>query len=155
MTQLPSVFPQSYAAITGKAHEFFKPMLKDDSMKIAIPATEQGILCPHFGHAPRFAIVETDEQTVQNTNLLTPDQGGHAAVPPWLQTLGVSCLIAGGLGAKAIENLNLHGIDVHYGAPELPVETIAEMWLKQTLHLDPHPCDHKPDHDCGHNHENA
>lgn len=119
-------------------------------MIIAIPSSEQGVLYPHFGHAPRFAIVETEGETVVGTQHLCPEQGGHAAVPPWLKALGVSCLIAGGLGAKAIENLNLHDIDVHYGAPELPVQSIAELWLKGSLRLDPRPCDHKHDHDCAH-----
>jgi len=53
-------------------------------MKIAIPANEQGILYPHFGHAPYFAIVDVEEETkrITNISLQKPELGGHAAVPP-------------------------------------------------------------------------
>ena len=121
-------------------------------MKIAIPATEEQVLCPHFGHAPYFAVVEVDNATrrIGVIQLLKPEQGGHAAVPPWLRDLGVTTLIAGGLGQLAIENLHRHGIDVQYGAPELPVAQIAEHWLQGTLTLNPRPCDHKHDPDCEH-----
>lgn len=124
----------------------------ENKMKLALPATEEGILCPHFGHAPRFAVVETDDntKTIAKTILLRPEMGGHAAVPPWLKSLSVSKLIAGGLGNLAIENLNNHGIDVYYGAPELPVEELVSRFLSDTLVLNPKPCDHTHDHDCPH-----
>lgn len=121
-------------------------------MKIAIPATEESILCPHFGHAPCFAIVEINPLTKEiiNTTLLHPEMGGHAAVPPWLKSIGVENLIAGGLGSLAIDNLNKHEINVFYGAPELHVNKIAELWMKDELELNPQPCNHTHDHDCAH-----
>ncbi len=121
-------------------------------MKIAIPATEERILCPHFGHAPYFAVIETNDATKEiiKTTLLQPEMGGHAAVPPWLKSLGVKCLIAGGLGNLAIENLNNHDIDVFYGAPELPVDEIVRQFMTDELELNPQPCNHKHDHDCSH-----
>ncbi len=121
-------------------------------MKIAIPANEDKTLCPHFGHAPFFAVLELEGpgQGVKSLQLLQPEQGGHSAVPPWLNSLGVMALIAGGLGQLAIENLNRHGIEVHYGAPELPVEEIARLWLAGELKLNPRPCTHTHDHDCSH-----
>jgi len=121
-------------------------------MKIAIPATEESILCPHFGHAPLFAILElnTENKEIISTTLLKPEMGGHAAVPPWLKSLGVTALIAGGLGALAIENLNNNGIDVFYGAQELNVNEIASLWMKDELELNPQPCNHTHDHDCEH-----
>jgi predicted Fe-Mo cluster-binding NifX family protein len=121
-------------------------------VKIAIPSNEEGILYPHFGHAPAFAVLEVDESTKQiiETKLTVPEMGGHAAVPPWLNSLGVSVLIAGGLGAAAIENLNHHNIDVYYGASELPVQEVVTQWLAGNLKLDPRPCSHQHGHDCGH-----
>lgn len=121
-------------------------------MKIAIPATEDSILCPHFGHAPYFAVIEVNTETkkIIETTLLKPEMGGHSAVPPWLKSLGVSSLIAGGLGSLAIENLNKHEINVFYGAPELPVNRIVELWMKDELELNPQPCNHTHDHDCEH-----
>jgi predicted Fe-Mo cluster-binding NifX family protein len=121
-------------------------------VKIAIPSTEESVLCPHFGHAPYFAVVEISDKTkeIVSTTLLKPDMGGHAAVPPWLKSLGVSSLIAGGLGSLAIENLNTHDIDVFYGAPELPISEIVRLYLKDELVLNPQPCSHTHDHDCEH-----
>lgn len=121
-------------------------------MKIAIPSTEENILCPHFGHAPMFAIININDSTkeIVSTTLLKPEMGGHSAVPPWLKTMQVSKLIAGGLGSLAIENLNNHNIDVYYGAPELPVNEIVQLFLKDELVLNPQPCNHKHDHECEH-----
>lgn len=121
-------------------------------MKIAIPATEESILCPHFGHAPFFAVIEINESNTEilSSKLLKPEMGGHAAVPPWLKSLGVIKMIAGGLGSLAIENLNNNSIDVYYGAPELPIAEIVHQFLNNTLQLNPKPCDHKHDHDCEH-----
>lgn len=121
-------------------------------MKIAIPASENNVLCPHFGHAPLFAIIELKPELKQvlDVKVLKPEKGGHAAIPPWLAEMGVSVLIARGLGAAAIDNLNQHQIKVHYGAPELPVEEIARKWMEGSLSLDPRPCTHNHDHDCSH-----
>ncbi len=121
-------------------------------IKIAIPSNEMAILYPHFGHAPLFAIVEVNEDSKEITEvqLLHPELGGHEAVPPWLKSLGVTALIAGGLGKPAIDNLNTHCIDVFYGAPELSVKELVGLWLKNELILNPQPCNHSHDHECEH-----
>lgn len=119
-------------------------------MKIAIPSTEEKFLCPHFGHAPYFAIIDIDDlqRKIINVEIKQPEQGGHEGVPPWLQSLQVTVLVAGGLGKMAIDNLQKNMIDVYYGAPELPVAEIALLWLADELTLNPQPCNH--DHDCDH-----
>jgi predicted Fe-Mo cluster-binding NifX family protein len=123
-------------------------------MKIAIPSTEESILCPHFGHAPCFAIIEieTTQKTILNVEIMQPEQGGHEGIPPWLKSMNVTALIAGGLGKMAIDNLQKHDIEVFYGAPELPVKEIAQLWMNDNLNLNPQPCNHTHDHNCEHSH---
>ena len=126
-------------------------------MIIAMPATAESILCPHFGHAPMFAFLDIDENEhgpiIKNVELIAPEQGGHDAIPPWLAKRNVSILIAGGIGQAAIENCKKNMIKVVYGAPELPVATIAMQWLEKALSLSPHSCNHSCGNTCGHHHE--
>jgi predicted Fe-Mo cluster-binding NifX family protein len=140
-----------------------KNVIKEKKMKIAIPAYENQTLCPHFGHAPNFAIIEVNDETkqVNSIELLVPEMGGHEAVPPWLKSLGVSVLVAGGIGQRAIDNLQAHQITVLYGAQEKPVKEITEEFLNNKLTMEPRPCNHihhdnceHHDHEHQHQHEN-
>ncbi|HNX01252.1 MAG TPA: DUF134 domain-containing protein [Candidatus Cloacimonadota bacterium] len=134
-----------------------KDKIKEEMMKIAIPATEDGILCPHFGHAPMFAIVEVNSETkeIVSSTLYKPEMGGHAAVPPWLRMMGVTKLIAGGLGAMAVDNLQRNGIEVIAGAPELKVEDVTTLWLDGKLISNPKPCSHEHHEGCEHDHHHG
>ena len=119
-------------------------------MIIAIPATEDNILCPHFGHAPYFAIIAADESThaITTLSLLQPTVSGHEALPLWLKSLGVELLIAGGIGKPAIENLREHNINVVCGAYEHPCSQVVSQYLSGNLLTSPKECDHKHDHAC-------
>lgn len=127
-------------------------------MIIAIPANEDKTLCSHFGHAPRFAIIKTDaDKNIVSAELLEHEGGGHKALPPWLKSLGVELLIAGGLGAPAMENLNAHGIAVLAGAPPLDTEEVVRLFLSGKLENRYTPCNHHGEHhhheeghECGH-----
>jgi predicted Fe-Mo cluster-binding NifX family protein len=123
-------------------------------MKIAIPAFENGTLCPHFGHAPNFAVadVNTETKEINSIELLVPKMGGHEALPPWLKSLGVTVLIAGGIGARAIEFLCANQITVVAGAPELPIREVVTQWLAEQLNLNPQPCNHVHTEGCDHEH---
>lgn len=121
-------------------------------MIIAIPATEEQILCPHFGHAPFFAIISADESTHEITSiaLLKPEIGGHDALPPWLLSLGVHIVIAGGIGKPAIENLQTHQIKVVCGSYEHPVMQVVTQYLSGDLLTSPRECNHGSEHTHGH-----
>ncbi len=95
-------------------------------MKIALPI-ENGMLCGHFGHAPQFAIVEVENGAVSKSSLETPPPHEPGILPKWLSELGVTHIICGGIGARAIELLSNAGVQVVAGVnPGDPTKIIED-----------------------------
>ena len=77
-------------------------------------------------------------------------------LPKWLNQQGVTHIIVGGIGHRAIQFFDQMGIKVIAGAPELPVEEIIAAWLDGKLEANYVPCEgHGPYYGEGHGgHEN-
>lgn len=101
-------------------------------IKIAIPI-EGGMLCGHFGHAPQFAIVEAEGQKVLSSKLDNPPPHEPGSLPAWLSKQGVTHVICGGIGARAVEILNSAGIQVIAGVPVGDPTKIIEEFLAGNL----------------------
>ncbi|MGB5922065.1 MAG: NifB/NifX family molybdenum-iron cluster-binding protein, partial [Syntrophobacteria bacterium] len=93
-------------------------------MKFAIPLAE-GVLCAHFGHCQQFAIIETKDGQVKDKELHTPPPHEPGVLPNWLAELGVSVVIAGGMGRRALGLFSEKGIRVTVGAPSSPPEALV------------------------------
>ena len=87
--------------------------------KIAIPL-EDGILCSHFGHCQQFAIIDAETITITGETLITPPPHEPGLLPGWLAEKGVTDVIAGGMGQRAIDLFNQQNINVFVGAPIKP-----------------------------------
>ncbi|MDZ7635392.1 MAG: NifB/NifX family molybdenum-iron cluster-binding protein [Bacteroidales bacterium] len=84
--------------------------------RIAIPL-EGGILCSHFGHCEQFAIVDAEGNTITEETLITPPPHEPGLLPGWLAEKGVTDVIAGGMGQRAIGlAVTSHQVDVFVGA---------------------------------------
>jgi predicted Fe-Mo cluster-binding NifX family protein len=110
-------------------------------MKFAIPLAE-GVLCAHFGHCQQFAIIETEDGQIKDKELHTPPPHEPGVLPNWLAELGVSVVIAGGMGRRALDLFSGKGIQVSVGAPSSPPEALVEQYLKGTLIAGQNICDH-------------
>jgi ATP-binding protein involved in chromosome partitioning len=110
-------------------------------MKFAIPLAE-GVLCAHFGHCQEFAIIETEDGQIREKELHTPPPHEPGVLPNWLAELGVSVVIAGGMGRRALDLFSEKGIRVTVGAPSSPPETLVEHYLTGTLIAGQNICDH-------------
>ncbi len=110
-------------------------------MRIAIPVY-QGQLCPHFGHAPEFAIVDVINGEIASINYLTPPPHEPGVLPAWMNELQVDVIICGGMGMRAQQFFNQYGIQVVVGAPVMPVEEIVKHYLAGTLEVGENICDH-------------
>ena len=112
-------------------------------MRIAIP-TADGKLCLHFGHCQQFTVVDADPDTkgVVRTEQLTPPPHEPGVLPAWLKELGVSVVIAGGMGARAQQLFAASGIRVVTGASSAPPADIVAEFLNATLASGSNPCDH-------------
>ncbi len=120
-------------------------------MKIALPV-ENGMLSGHFGHAPQFAIVDVEDGNVKGSQILSPPPHEPGSLPRWLSQLGVTQIICGGIGARAVELLSAAGIQVLAGAPVMDPALAVEEFLKGNLTGATGPtCQgHHGDHACHH-----
>ncbi len=108
---------------------------------IAVPL-ENGILCSHFGHCQQFAIIETDNNRVTSEVLLTPPRHEPGVLPGWLADNGVTDVIAGGMGQRAIGLFNQKNINVYVGAPFKSPKELASDLINNTLDAGINYCDH-------------
>lgn len=109
--------------------------------RIAIPL-ESGILCSHFGHCQQFAIIETENGSIKGESLVTPPPHEPGLLPAWLNEKGVTDVIAGGMGQRAISLFKQNKINVFVGAPIKEPKDLAADLLNGTLAAGANYCDH-------------
>ena len=108
---------------------------------VAIPL-ESGRLCSHFGHCQQFALVDVENNTIMGERLITPPPHEPGLLPGWLAERGVTNVIAGGMGQRALDLFAAQNINVNVGAqPKSPNELVSD-WLKSTLVTGKNVCDH-------------
>lgn len=117
------------------------PAREPDTMKFAVPLHE-GQLCNHFGHCEQFALITVRDHNLQDKELITPPPHEPGVLPAFLADLGVTHIIAGGMGARAQGLFTQKGIEVITGAPVLPPEELISQYLQKTLVTGPNTCDH-------------
>ncbi len=109
--------------------------------RIAIPV-ENGVLSRHFGHCHQFAIIETEGNILSDEQLLTPPPHEPGVLPAWLAEKGVTDIIAGGMGQRAIDLFNDRNITVHLGATAKNASDLARDLLSGSLVTGSNVCDH-------------
>ena len=99
-------------------------------MKVCFPVEiEQGVkskVYGHFGSAPSFIIVDTENNNVTTIN--NKDQHGeHGACNPLkkFNNQQVDALVVGGIGAGALNILNQSGIKVFHAQVPIVEENVA------------------------------
>ena len=110
-------------------------------MKFAIPLAE-GKLTAHFGHCQEFALVEVEDNQIKNKETLVPPPHEPGVLPKWLHELGTSVIIAGGMGARALELFAQNNIKVIVGASALTPEELVQQYLDNSLQTGGNVCDH-------------
>ncbi|MCF8368633.1 MAG: ATPase [Bacteroidales bacterium] len=108
---------------------------------IAIPLID-GKFCSHFGHCNKFAIIETKNNIVQQTQLVDPPVHKHGAFPSFMAEKGVDVVIGGGMGVKAQELLRKNNIEIILGVSNGDPEELAKSYLAGALKSYPNLCDH-------------
>ncbi|HZK57856.1 MAG TPA: NifB/NifX family molybdenum-iron cluster-binding protein [Clostridia bacterium] len=117
-------------------------------IKIAV-ASENELVTQHFGHCANFNIFEIeDNQIIKSESVPNP---GHRRgfLPVFLNDMGVSVIISGGMGGGAIDIFNSKGIEVVVGASGDAREA-AEAYLQGSLKSTESVCqEHKYGGGCG------
>jgi predicted Fe-Mo cluster-binding NifX family protein len=116
--------------------------MKANTLKIAVPLEGRRVSA-HFGHARRFCLVtvETSARGILTQEELTPPPHEPGVLPAWLAERGVSKVLTGGMGPRAIEGLSARGIEVLTGVPDLPAEEAVRLWLEGSLSSEQNCCD--------------
>lgn len=110
--------------------------------KIAVPIDNENILDAHFGHCSYFAILNIENEKLVSGERLTPPPHEPGMLPIWLAEKGVSDIIAGGMGQKAIQIFNQNGVNVFVGAPKLSAVELINAYLNNSLTFSANYCDH-------------
>ena len=110
-------------------------------MKFAIPLAE-GKLTAHFGHCQEFALVEVEDNQIKNKETLVPPPHEPGVLPKWLHEQGANVIIAGGMGARALDLFTQNDIKVIVGATALAPEELVEQYLNNPLQTGGNVCDH-------------
>lgn len=116
-------------------------------MRIAI-STDNGMVAPHFGRCSQYTIVDIEDSEVKNKNII--DSPGHApgAIPKFLQEMGCTLIIAGGMGQKAQGLFRQSGIDWIIGVRG-EIEAVIKDYLNNTLVAGESSCEHGEGHGDG------
>jgi len=110
-------------------------------MKFAIPLA-QGKLTAHFGHCQEFALVEVEDNQIKSKETMVPPPHEPGVLPRWLHDQGANVIIAGGMGAKALELFAQNNIKVIVGASVLTPEELVQQYLDNSLQTGGNVCDH-------------
>jgi len=110
-------------------------------MKIAIP-TENGLICPHFGHCESFTIFTVEGGQIVKEETVEPPVHEHGSHPAFVHELGCTVVIAGGMGTKSQELTRANGIQVITGAPLLSPRELADTFLAGKLESRESTCHH-------------
>ncbi len=109
-------------------------------MKIAV-ATENNSVAAHFGHCPQYTLVEVEGGKVLEQKVI-PNPGHEPGfLPGYLASLGVNCIIAGGMGSRAQSLFAGEKIEAFVGISGTVEQVIAD-YLSGTLKSGVSMCDH-------------
>ena len=100
-------------------------------MKIAI-STDGQYVSPHFGRCPAFTILEMEDNDLISKETIS-NPGHHPGyLPQYLNKIGVSCIVAGGMGMRAKELFRQANIDTILGV-EGKIEEVISKILNNSL----------------------
>jgi ATP-binding protein involved in chromosome partitioning len=106
----------------------------------------------HLGEARQFALVEVDtpSRAIVRSRVVEAPPHQPGSFPRWLREQGAQVVIAAGLGQRALDNLNHHGVEVRIGQPGAPAESLVAAWLAGQLTRPSNGCAHQHGEAAGH-----
>jgi len=120
--------------------------------KIAIP-TRDSVVDDHFGHCETYSIftIGDDGKIAAKETLPSPSGCGcKSNIASVFKQQGVTVMLAGNMGAGALNVLSSHGITVYRGCSG-DVQQVAEAYLAGTIKDSGDGCHHHAEgHQCSH-----
>ncbi|MCF8359139.1 MAG: NifB/NifX family molybdenum-iron cluster-binding protein [Prolixibacteraceae bacterium] len=109
--------------------------------KVAIPVSN-GMLDAHFGHCRAFAIFKVENKQVVNETMIDAPPHEPGLLPRFLADKGVTDIIAGGMGQRAIQLFKHEGVNVFVGAPKMDAKNLIDGFINQKINFTANYCDH-------------
>ncbi|NOU58541.1 NifB/NifX family molybdenum-iron cluster-binding protein [Marinifilum caeruleilacunae] len=109
--------------------------------KIAVPVKE-GVLDAHFGHCSHFALIDVDGKEIVKEELIAAPPHQPGLLPPFLANLGVTDVLAGGMGGRAVDLFHAQNVNVFVGAPALEAKELVLGFLNESIEFTANCCDH-------------
>jgi predicted Fe-Mo cluster-binding NifX family protein len=127
-----------------------KDAIKMDSEKIAIPSMTEGLdaqICPHFGHADKFVIIEYDpsKKEIKNVEMMKnpPHESGGCMRPVMLlKDKGIKSIILTGIGQRPLMGFMQQGISIFHGIDGTIRQNLEAFWNKQLKNVTESLCNH-------------
>lgn len=109
-------------------------------MRVAI-ATEGNSVAQHFGRCAQYTIYDIQNDEIIDKKVI--DNPGHEPgfLPRFLAEKDVNCIIAGGMGPRAVNLFKEQNIRIILGARG-SVEKVIQDFLEDNLEIGPSMCDH-------------
>jgi predicted Fe-Mo cluster-binding NifX family protein len=111
-------------------------------MKVAIPVNEKDILDSHFGHCTFFKVYTIEGSEIKEIKNLVPPPHEPGVIPQWLAQEGVTHVLAGGMGQKAIQIFERNNVQVAVGAPVASSKEIIKGFISGQIAFKANHCDH-------------
>ncbi len=129
----------------GRAGTVLTPTLgAGEAMRVCVPSAGGGglddLVGEHFGRSPTYTIYDTETGAVEVLPNASEHMGGTGLPAEHLARAGVDVVICSGIGRRAVELLESHGIEVVTGASGTVGEAIRA-WKEGRLG-GAVPCDH-------------
>lgn len=96
--------------------------------KVAIPL-ENGVLSDRFGQASLFSVFDIEGDLIVNQEILSPPEHEPGILPKWLIEMGITDIIAGGMGQQAIQHFLNNNITVFVGVDQKSPMQLVEDFL--------------------------
>lgn len=104
-------------------------------------ATEGNMVCPHFGHAPFFTLVNISEGKIVNSEKLPSPGHAPGALPAWMKEQKVDIVICGGMGPKAKALFTQYGINTLTVEPT-EINKVIQDYIEGKIVEGPSACNH-------------
>lgn len=119
-------------------------------MIIAV-STDGNKVSAHFGRCKEYTLFEVKDGTIQSKRVI-PNPGHEPGfLPKYLSSLGVACIIAGGMGPRAQQLFDAASIKTVTGVSG-EVDEVVKSYLAGTLSGAANVCDHDHHAGCEHHH---
>lgn len=124
-------------------------------MKLAVPVRDGNKIDEHFGHCEYYKVftISENNEIIGERIILAPDGCGcKSDIASVLAKDGVTVMLAGGIGAGAIDVLNQSGIEVVRGCSG-EVEQVVKQYITGLITDSGETCkQHETHHGDGHGH---